>query len=94
MFKVYAGYYELFISTSALSSPYMFQGEFGTIEEAEAFLDENFDTESDPIFYERKIFPQSRTYAAFLTEEEQEDMLFDVMPNGLILQAFGELATT
>lgn len=87
MFKVHAGYYELFVSTSTLSSPFMWQGEFDTIEKAEAFLDENFDTENDPVYYERPIFTQSRAYAEFLTDEEQEKLLFDVTADGLILQA-------
>ena len=87
MFKVYAGYYELFVSTSTLSSPFMWQGEFDTIEKAEAFLYENFDTENDPVYYERPIFTQSRAYAEFLTDEEQEKLLFDVTADGLILQA-------
>lgn len=90
MFKVYAGYYELFVSTSTLSSPFMWQGEFDTIEEAEDFLDENFDTENDSVYYERPIFTKSRAYAEFLTEEEQEDFLFDVTADGLILQATNE----
>ena len=90
MFKVYAGYYELFISTSTLNRPFMWQGEFDTIEEAEAFLDENFDTENDHVYYERPIFTQSRAYAEFLTIEEQEELLFDVTSDGLILQATNE----
>ena len=89
MFKVYAGYYELFVSTSTLSSPFMWQGEFDTIEEAEAFLDENFDTENDPVFYERPIFTKSRAYE-LLTEEEQEEFLFDVTANGDVLQCTTE----
>lgn len=87
MFKVYAGYYELFISSTTLSGPYMFQAEFSTITECEKFLDENFDTENDPVYYERPIFTQSRAYAEFLTDEEQEKLLFDVTADGLVLQA-------
>ena len=90
MFKVYAGYYELFVSTSTINSPFMWQGEFDTIEEAYAFLDENFDTENDTVFYERPIFAQSRSYAAFLTEEEQDKLCFDVTSDGLVLQATAE----
>lgn len=90
MFKVYAGYYELFVSTSTLSSPFMWQGEFDTIEEAEAFLDENFDTENDPVFYEGSIYGQSRLAEYAFDEEEAERLRFDVTPNGDVLQCTSE----
>ena len=90
MFKVYAGYYELFISTSTLNRPFMWQGEFNTIEEAEAFLDENFDTENDSVFYERSIYGQSRLAECALDDEEAEIYRFDVTSNGDVLQCTSE----
>ena len=90
MFKVYAGYYELFVSTSTLSSPFMWKGEFDTIEEAEAFLDENFDTENDTVFYERSIYGQSRLAECALDEEDAERYRFDVTSDGDILQCTSE----
>lgn len=90
MYKVYAGYYELFVSTSTLSSPFMWQGEFDTIEEAEAFLDENFDTENDTVYYERSIYGQSRLAENWFDEEETETLRFDVTHNGDVLQCTAE----
>jgi hypothetical protein len=90
MFKVYAGYYELFISTSTLNRPFMWQGEFNTIEEAEAFLDENFDTENNSVFYERSIYGQSRLAECALDDEEAEIYRFDVTSDGDVLQCTAE----
>ena len=87
---VYAGYYELFISASTLNRPFMWQGEFDTIEEAEAFLDENFDTENCSVFYERSIYGQSRLAECAFDEEEAELYRFDITPDGLVLQATNE----
>lgn len=41
--KVYAGYYELFISDKDMSYKYILIGEFDTVPEAESYVDETDD---------------------------------------------------
>lgn len=79
---VYAGYYELFVSSKPMAAPYMYQAEFDTVSEAEEWLDENFDTENDTVFYERPIYDESRIAECLLDEEEAEYYKFDIGENG------------
>lgn len=43
-FYVYAGYYELYISSKEMPAPYMYQADFDNIEEAIKFAEEWEDT--------------------------------------------------
>lgn len=43
-FYVYAGYYELFISSEPMPEPYMYQAEFDNLDEAINFAEEWDDT--------------------------------------------------
>ena len=43
-FYVYAGYYELYISSEPMPAPYMYQAEFETINEAIEYAEEWDDT--------------------------------------------------
>ena len=79
---VYAGYYELFVSSKRLAPPFMYQAEFSTVSEAEKWLDENFDTENDTVFYERSIYDESRLADYPLDEENAKPYKFDVGENG------------
>ena len=79
---VYAGYYELFVSSKPMAAPYMYQAEFNTVSEAEKWLDENFDTENDTVFYERPLYDESRLAEYLLDEEEAEYYKFDIGENG------------
>ena len=40
---LYAGYYELFITDKEMDAPYMYQGEFESVDEAFEFAWDNFD---------------------------------------------------
>lgn len=79
---VYAGYYELFISSKHLAPPFTYQAEFDTVSEAEEWLDENFDTENDTVFYERSIYTESRLADYPLDNESAEAYKFNVGENG------------
>lgn len=88
---VYAGYYEIFVTPKELEKPYMHQGTFESVKEAETFIANNFDV-YDNVYYERSIYPQSE-YAetlSFLSDAEQEKYRFDVTDNGLVLQAMNK----
>ena len=79
---VYAGYYELFITSKRLAPPFMYQAEFDTVSEAEKWVDENFDTENDTIYYERSIYDESRIAECLFDEEKAEFYKFDIVKNG------------
>lgn len=84
---VYAGYYKLklFVSSKPLAAPLTYQAEFDTVSEAEKWLDENFDTEDDTVYYERSIYDESRLADYPLDEENAEFYKFDVGENGEII---------
>ena len=85
-YKVYAGYYELFISTSTLSRPFVFMGEFSTVAECESFC-EKLD-EYAHILYERAISCESWFWYILPEDDENahEKCVFDVTEEGLVLQ--------
>ena len=82
---VYAGYYELYVSPKQLAKPFLLQGVLESVEDAEIFLDANFDTENDTVYYERSIFSESRISFLDDVEDEAEKYKFDVDDNGNII---------
>ena len=88
----YAGYYELFISSKPMAMPLTFQGKFETVQEAEEFLDKNFDTEYDTVYYERSLIKDSRIYGLYLPVLDDDDVsvienyTFDLDENGEIVE--------
>ena len=82
---VYAGYYELYVSPKQIAKPFLLQGVFESVEDAEIFLDANFDTENDTVYYERSIFSDSRISFLDDIEDEAEKYKFDVDDNGNII---------
>lgn len=84
---VYAGYYELFVSSKPMAAPFMYQADFDTVSEAEEWLDENFDTVNHTVFYERPLYDESRLAGCILDdysfdEESAENYKFDLNENG------------
>jgi hypothetical protein len=70
-----------------MAAPYMYQAEFGTVSEAEEWLDENFDTVNDTVFYERPLYDESRLAGYILDdyplhEESAKNYKFDLNENG------------
>ena len=82
---VYAGYYVLYVSPKQLAKPFLLQGVLESVEDAEIFLDANFDTENDTVYYERSIFSESRISFLDDVEDEAEKYKFDVDDNGNII---------
>lgn len=82
---VYAGYYELYVSPKQIAKPFLLQGVLESVEDAEIFLDANFDTENDTVYYERSIFSESRISFLDDVEDEAEKYKFDVDDNGNII---------
>lgn len=82
---VYAGYYELYVSPKQIAKPFLLQGVLESVEDAETFLDANFDTENDTVYYERSIFSESRISFLDDIEDEGEKYKFDVDDNGNII---------
>lgn len=87
---VYAGYYELFVSSKPMAAPFMYQAEFGTVSEAEKWLDENFDTENDTVYYERSIYDESRLADYPYEDFEAEYYKFDIDAEGTMCYASGD----
>lgn len=88
---VYAGYYELFVTSKKLNSPFLLQGFFKTVKEAETFIAHNFDVD-DNIYYERSLYSQSE-YAetlSFLSDVETERYKIDITDDGDVLQCTKE----
>lgn len=82
---VYAGYYEMYVSQKQIAKPFLLQGVFESVEDAEIFLDANFDTENDTVYYERSIFSDSRISFLDDVEDDAEKYKFDVDDNGNII---------
>lgn len=87
---VYAGYYELFVSSKPLAAPFMYQAEFDTVSEAEEWLDENFDTKNDTVYYERPIYDESRLAGYPYDEADAERYKFDIDEDGTMCYASGD----
>ena len=100
MIYVYAGYYELYVSSKPMAEPYMYQGEFETVYDAELFLDKNFDTDNDTVYYERPLIEDSRIYWFYapLKDDDDKDVIenytFDLNENGEIVYEVDEETLT
>lgn len=70
---VYAGYYELYISSKQLAKPLMYQADFNTVEEAENFIEQNF--YDDPYYVEQPIFEQSNLYRSISSAANYESIV-------------------
>jgi hypothetical protein len=84
---VYAGYHELFVSSKPMAAPFMYQAEFDTVSEAEEWLDENFDTVNDTVYYERSIYDESRLADYPYEDFEAEYYKFDIDEEGTMCYA-------
>ena len=77
-YRLYAGYYEKFISVSELAAPFVLLGEFDTLREAMRWNEKNTAADDD-LYFERGI-----------DETLDERNVFDVTAEGQVLQATNE----